>query len=456
MILLGVLLTGTLGYYLIEDNWTILESFYMTVITLSTIGFSEVRELSPQGRIFTVLMIIAGIGLVATLLSRLGQMVIESGLNRTLRRRRVLEKVKRLSGHYVLCGFGRIGSSIARKLNENAIDFVVIESDEGRYESIHGQGFLVILGDASEDGTLIAAGIERAKGTILCIPDDATNVNIALAARSLNPDQHIFARGSNPSKEYRLIRAGADTVVYPFRLGGEQIARLIATEKGNSIEDTEAGTLSILGYELKVYKNHVKDQSIAEIIKEKHAVRPVAVRHEDGTMTHNVKPDFEVLVGESVLLLVNQDSDKEPKSMIVELEWSDELSLGVAQIDDEHRKLFSYAKKFQEAALEGRGQEEVSKLLSLLVDYTETHFHAEEELMKAHKFPGLNEHHMKHQILTQKVIQLHKSKNYIYEDSVWEFLNNWLRDHILIEDKAFAIWMHQDQEEELTSLEPEP
>jgi voltage-gated potassium channel len=218
LILLGVLLSGTLGYYLIE-NWTILESFYMTVITLSTIGFGEVRELSPQGRIFTVMLIVTGIGLVARLISRLGQLVIESGLNQSLRRKRVMEKVKRLSGHYVLCGFGRIGSSIARKLNENSIDFVVIESNQERFESIQGQGFLVILGDAAEDGTLIAAGIKRAKGTILCIPDDSTNVNIALAARSLNPDQHIFARGSNPSKEYRLIRAGADTVVYPFRLG---------------------------------------------------------------------------------------------------------------------------------------------------------------------------------------------------------------------------------------------
>jgi hemerythrin len=245
-------------------------------------------------------------------------------------------------------------------------------------------------------------------------------------------------------------------VVYPFRLGGEQIARLIANEKGTSIEDSEAGSLSLLGYELKVYKNHEKDQTIDEIIKEKHAVRPVAVRHEDGTMTHNIKPDFEVLVGESVLLLVNQDSDRESNPVIVDLEWSDELSLGVAQIDDEHRKLFAYAKDFQEAALRGESQDKISSLLSLLVDYTETHFHAEEELMKTHGFPGLAEHHMKHQVLTQKVVQLHKSKNYIYEDSVWEFLYNWLRDHILIEDKAFAIWMHQDHEEELTSLELEP
>ena len=281
-LLFTVLIAGASGYMVLEEGWSFLDSLYMTVITLTTIGFGEVRELSPAGRAFTIVLIISGIGVVATIVSRVGQIIVESGLNNTYGRMRMQKRVNKLVDHYIICGYGRIGSSIAHKLYEGSIDFVVIESDPDLVEIAQAKGFAVILGDSTNDATLLAAGIERAKGTLLCINDDSTNVNIALAVRELNPKQNIIARGSDPGVEYRLIRAGADKVVYPLRLGGEQIARLIAEESEDKQDELPSASQSLMGYELKLFKNSETSQSLGDFLRGRPHIRPLAINGKDG------------------------------------------------------------------------------------------------------------------------------------------------------------------------------
>ncbi|MDC7222640.1 MAG: bacteriohemerythrin [Spirochaetales bacterium] len=447
LLLVAVLISGTVGYWLIEYDWNLLDAFYMTVITLTTIGFGEVKELSPAGRMFTLLIIVLGIGAAASIVSKVGQMIIESGLNDSYGRKRMMKKISALSGHYIICGYGRIGSAIALKLYEQGTDFVVIESDQTLYESVTAKGFISLLGDSTSDATLLAAGVQRAVGTILCINDDGTNVNIALAARELNRNQKIIARGSDPAVEYRLIRAGADRVVYPLQLGGEQIARLLTKEEE---EERKAPAPELLGYELRLYKNLGSAQTAAELLKGKDSLKPIALQHLDGSLIHGVNQDVRVGPGESLLLLIHRDEGGIRRELnrdeVTLLEWSDELSLGIAQIDDEHRMLFKYALDFQNAVLQGETEEKVGHFFELLIRYTETHFSQEEALMKESHYPEWEEHHLIHERLTTKVMELNRDKRFLYSDTIWDFLQNWLTEHILVMDRAFAKFLAHSRE----------
>jgi voltage-gated potassium channel len=442
--LLLVVALGTLGYTLIEPGWTVLDSLYMTIITLTTIGFGEVRELSQAGRLFTIGLIVVGVGVAAGLISRIGQVILESGLRKAYGRRRMVERVKKLKNHYILCGYGRIGRSIAMKLYESGIDFVIIESRPEKAEEIATKGFPVVLGDASSDSTLLAAGIENANGTVLCINDDVASVNIALAARELNPEQHIISRGTDPEVEYRLVRAGADTVVYPMRLGGEQIAHLIAEKYHRPVDDAQGASTSLLGYELRVFKNLEEARTVGAMLLEKSAVRPIAIRRNDGSMDRNPKPDASVATGESLLVLIDVEGRTKEATdgrSIPTISWSEDYAVGVGAIDDDHRGLFSRAADFQEAVLEGRGREEVEKVLDLLVTYTEQHFHREEELMQESGYPRLDEHKASHRALTANLMSLVRDRSTVYSDAVWGFLERWLVNHIEEEDQVLAVFL---------------
>jgi voltage-gated potassium channel len=223
--LLGCVISfGTLGYMLIE-GWGLLDALYMTIITLASVGYKEVHELSSNGRIFTIVFIIGGVGTVAYALSAGVKIILEGELQDVFGRRRLENKIKGLKDHYIICGYGRIGKIICRELKEKNQKFVVIE--KGPNLAVDTEDTLIVQGDATRDEALKEVGIDRAKGLISVLPTDAENLFVVLSARGLNPHLSIVARAGEEGSEKKLLRAGADKVVSPYHIGGLRIAHTI-------------------------------------------------------------------------------------------------------------------------------------------------------------------------------------------------------------------------------------
>ena len=214
---------GTVGYTVIE-GWTVGDAVYMTVISLTTTGFGEVRPLSPAGRALTVFVIVSGIASLAYVGGRILQLAVELYL---LRRGRMDRQIQRLRNHVILCGYGRMGRHIASDLAEAKVPFIVLESDPESAPSLEEHGYLYIIGDASSDELLKAAGVERARGLIAVVSSDAENVYTTLTAKSINPEITIVARALTDESAPKLRTAGADRAIKPYELVGRRIAQLV-------------------------------------------------------------------------------------------------------------------------------------------------------------------------------------------------------------------------------------
>lgn len=225
-VLLLLLTLGTSGYMVVE-GWSVLDAIYMTVITLATIGFKEVHDLTDQGKLFTMLLIIFGVSTLGYLVSSIAQLMFEGHIQQIIGRKKVEKKIDALKGHYIICGFGRIGSMICRELAANAVQFVVVEHSTEVLERVEDDRYLWLKGDATLDETLIRAGIQYAKGLISVVTSDSENVYITLTARGLNPDLYILARSGEEGTELKLKRAGANKVVSPYAIGGMRMAQSI-------------------------------------------------------------------------------------------------------------------------------------------------------------------------------------------------------------------------------------
>ena len=224
LLILLIVSFGTIGYMGIE-RWTLLDSFYMTVITLTTVGFKEIHDLSVSGKIFTILLVISGVGTVFYTLGTGAQFVIEGELQRIFGRKRLEKKLKELKGHYIICGYGRMGRIISNELKMRNLNFVVIEKNRG---VLNGkEDFFVIEGDSTKDDVLKRAGIERAKCLISVLPTDAENLYVVLSAREICPKLLIVARAGEEGSEHKLLRAGADKAVSPYYIGGIRIAQTV-------------------------------------------------------------------------------------------------------------------------------------------------------------------------------------------------------------------------------------
>ena len=222
-IILAIILTGTFGYMFIE-GWTLFDSFYMTIITISTTGFKELRPLSTAGMVLTVGLIITGVLALAYTGGRGVQVLVESQI---LRRRKMNRKLEAISGHYVICGFGRMGKQIAEHLLEHKLGFVVIENEPNNVSKLSELGYLFVNGDATDDDALVNAGVQRAKGLVAVLSTDAENVFTTLSARELNENIFIVARAIDEGTEGKLKKAGADRVVKPYELGGNRMVQLL-------------------------------------------------------------------------------------------------------------------------------------------------------------------------------------------------------------------------------------
>lgn len=230
---------GTSGYALIE-GWNIFDSFYMTVITLSTVGYQEVHQLSKAGKLFTVFLIFTGLGTVAYIINYAIRFILEGEIQEVMGRRKMEKRIKDLHDHYIVCGFGRMGRIICKELKSSKIPFLVIETEEVELDP--DDDLMIIHGDATRDETLKAAGIQRAKGLVSVLSSDAQNLYVVLSARGLNAELQIVARASEDGADQKLLRAGANKVVSPYHIGGVRIAHSIL--KPSIVDFIEFATMS--------------------------------------------------------------------------------------------------------------------------------------------------------------------------------------------------------------------
>lgn len=225
VLLFSVLLIGTFGFHYLE-NWNFIESLYATVVTLSTVGYGDFSPVTGGGMLFTVFLIIVGVGTMLYTIGLVTETMIEGRLNVILGRGRLEKMIKKMNNHYIICGCGRIGRLICRELAEEHVDFVVIENNPDVIQSIDEDGLVYYKGDATNEKTLLEVGIKRAKGIICVLPNDAANLYVILTARDLNPGIFILAR-SEVESDHRLLKAGADRVMSPYMVGGMRMAMAI-------------------------------------------------------------------------------------------------------------------------------------------------------------------------------------------------------------------------------------
>jgi len=223
-ILIAIIVIGTVGFWAIED-WSILDSLYMTIITLTTIGFREVEPLDAYGKIFTILLVIFGIASVGYALRTIGQLILDGQLRKLIGSRKMEKQIKKLKDHYIVCGFGRVGGAVCGELIRNNIPFVVIERSPKAVELLEKNSFIFVKGDCANDENLKAAGIDRAKGLINTVADEADAVYITLSARTINPNLFIMARADSQSVHNKLLRAGATRVISPHIAAGVRMAQ---------------------------------------------------------------------------------------------------------------------------------------------------------------------------------------------------------------------------------------
>ncbi len=216
---------GVAGYSIIE-RWPFLDALYMTVITMTTVGFGEVHPLTEAGRLFTTVLIVFGVLSIAAVVTVGSRLILEGQLDKFMGRRKVQKEIAKLKEHYIICGYGRMGRIICQEFTRKRIPFVVIEKNQEIFETIE-EHILALHGDDSREEVLKAAGIDRAKGLVSVVSSDAANVYITLTARELAPKIFIVARAGEEGSEKKLLRAGADKVISPYVIGGSRIAQAI-------------------------------------------------------------------------------------------------------------------------------------------------------------------------------------------------------------------------------------
>ncbi len=293
VMLLLVMAGGTVGYHYIE-GWPWFDGFYMVVTTLTTIGYQEVHPLSHAGRVFNVFVILSGVSLLALGVGALSQALLEFELQSFFGRRRMEREIGRLDGHYIICGLGRVGRSVARELARKPVPFVILENNEAKRQRFATENWLVLAGDATQEPALRQAQIDRARGLVAATTTDATNLYIVLTARGLNPQLKIIARASEDAAEKHLRTAGADAVVLPYSFAGQRIAQSLLRPNVGSFLDTAT---THLGIDLEIGEIHITPASTfagktleSSRIRQERGVIVLAIKRRAG-MRFNPAPD---------------------------------------------------------------------------------------------------------------------------------------------------------------------
>jgi voltage-gated potassium channel len=298
-----VLLCGTLGYVLIE-RWPWQDALFMTVITLSSVGYSEVHELSQAGEIFTIGLILLGVSSIAYTFTVLADYVVAGELNGVLRRQRMQRSINQMRQHYVVCGFGRMGQQVVSGLLESQQRVVVIDAQAEAAE-FERWGVHYIIGDAADDKVLQEAGIEHARGLCTCLPNDATNVFVVLSARTLNPNLLIISRCNLPENDRKLRIAGADQVINPYTITGHRMAAQLLHPGVVEFLDVimRRGDLELRIEEITVsVQSPLTQRTLADLrIRTTTGVNILAVRRKNGALLTDLHPDLTLLAEDALI-----------------------------------------------------------------------------------------------------------------------------------------------------------
>ena len=308
-IMTSLLTVGTTGYRLIE-GWSWHDALFMTVITLSTVGFGEVRPLSGMGERFTILLILLGVGGVAYTFSTMTDYFIAGELNGILRRQRMARAINKLRNHYIICGYGRVGQQVVQGLRANHYDVVVIDGGTDSIAEFEKEGVHYVIGDATSDPILQQAGIEHASGLCTCLPSDATNVFVVLSARTFNPNLFIISRSNQPASERKLRIAGANQVINPYLITGHRMAAQLLHPSVVEFLDVimRSGELELRIEEIKLGPtSSMNGQSLAECnVRGDTGVNVLAVRRQDGTLFTHLPAEFTLQTGDALVGLGTQ------------------------------------------------------------------------------------------------------------------------------------------------------
>jgi voltage-gated potassium channel len=313
VLLLAVLLFGTVGYVAIE-GWSTWDAFYMTVISVTTVGYREVRPLSRSGEAFTVVVLLAGVGTVLYSISMYAGRVVESGLQHRWERRWVLRMLDKLTDHFIVCGYGRIGSIMVDEFSRQGVPCVVVERDRDRCAAAKARGVLVFEGDASSEDTLKRVGADRAKAFIAAVSTDAENVYAILSARLARPSLYIIGRAETDESARKLKIAGADRVISPYQIGALHMAQLAM--RPAVVEFVQLAT-SAEFLDLSMEQVHVLpgsrlvDQSLVGCnLRQRFGVIVVGIQRALGTMEFNPAPEAVIRAGDYLVALGKADQLK--------------------------------------------------------------------------------------------------------------------------------------------------
>jgi voltage-gated potassium channel len=304
---------GTLGYMAIE-GWGVLDSLYMTVITISTVGFAEAHPLSPAGKVFTSFVILAGVGTAVYTFTRLGQLVLEGELVDIVGRRRMRSELQKLSGHFIICGYGRIGKPVAEGMKRDGLAFCVVDRDPEQEQDLRTRDYLYAIGDSTDEDVLRMVGVERAGALLALLPSDADNLYLTISAKSLNPAIRVIARALDERAEMKLKRGGADRVVSPYAMAAARV--LSAAVKPMVVEFMELVTprqyLPLRLEEIVVGDGSaLAGLSLAEAgIRSRFKVIVVAVKRGAGEMIFNPEPG-QAIAAKDVLIAMGEERDLE-------------------------------------------------------------------------------------------------------------------------------------------------
>ncbi len=298
---------GVLGYMVFE-GWSFADALYMTVITLTTVGYREVRPLDTSAQLWTMALLITGVGTLFYAAVSSVELVVEGTIRGYLGRRRMERAISKLSGHHILCGYGRVGRQVAREFAADGVPFVIIEHDPDTVEECSAEGYLTLLGEASDDAVLEEAGVRRARGLVAAVDSDADNVFVVLSARKLSPKLHIVARASSDESAAKLQMAGADRTLSPYAVGGRRLASL-ATQP-LIVDFLDIVTCGEKGIEFRLEEfdvpedSFIVDRTIGELrIGEKTGAMILATRNKEGTFDTTPSANDHLRAGDTLIVL---------------------------------------------------------------------------------------------------------------------------------------------------------